>query len=253
MKAKILLLLFLFQTGLYAQTEKEITLAAASNIKGALTEIIALYAQNSNTKINVVYGASGKLTAQIVESAPFDIFIAADTHFPTILFNQKLTLNKPKVYALGKLVFWTRQTFNNDNWQRFIVQPEIKFVAIANPKTAPYGMATLEALTHYKLLGNVAPKFVYGESVMQAASFIHSGSANCGFVAKSVVLSDEMKNTGKWIEIPAKAYKPIAQSAVVLKHAAKNDKTVVFNFYHFLYSKSAQDIFTQYGYSLPKP
>ncbi len=248
---RLILLFLCFVFKVNAQ-KTSITIASASNMKNVLTEIIANYSKLNPVKVDVVYGSSGKLVAQISEGAPYDIFISADTEYPTALYTQKLTLTKPKVYALGSLVFWTlNKEADIECWEKFIQKPENKFIALPNPNLAPYGRAAVEALKRKKVYESLKNRFVIGENVSQTAQFITSGNANCGFVAKSIVLSENMLQVGKWVDVARNNYKPIYQSSVILNHAVGAKQEEIFNFYKFFLSKENKGIFEKYGYLMP--
>lgn len=106
-------------------------------------------------------------------------------------------------------------------------------------------------MKHYHLYPGIASKLVYGESIAQTNQFITTGAADIGFTAKSVVLAPNMKDKGKWIEVDSEAYKPIAQGVVVLKYAQQNHSKEALEFYNFIFSAPAQEIFKKYGYKLP--
>ena len=129
-----------------------------------------------------------------------------------------------------------------------LLSADVKKIAIANPKTAPYGVAAEEALKYYGLFDQVQGKLVYGESISQANQYITTLAADIGFTAKSVVLSDELKGKGTWVDIDRKVYSPISQAAVITKHGAETNKAASEKFYAFLYSKSAREILKKFGY-----
>ena len=234
------LLAFLFIGRVYSET---LIISASANTQYALEEIIKEFKkEHPKVKIKTVISSSGKLTAQIERGAKYDIFLSADTKYPEYLYKKGLTLTKPKVYAEGILVLWSMKHKIKG------INDILKFrkIAIPNPKTAPYGRASLEALNYYNLYNKVKNKLVYGESVSQASHYIYRKLVDGGFTAKSVVLSPKIKNKGYWIEIDRRAYKPIKQAVVILKNA--KNKEVAKEFFHYLFSKKAQTILTKYGY-----
>jgi molybdate transport system substrate-binding protein len=119
---------------------------------------------------------------------------------------------------------------------------------MANPETAPYGRAAIEAMTFYKVFDIVKDKLVYGESISQTNQYILSRSADIGFTARSIVLSSEMKGRGKWVDVDPRAYTPIQQGAVILKHGMETNKDAAQKFYNYLYSDKAKQILKKYGY-----
>jgi molybdate transport system substrate-binding protein len=127
----------------------------------------------------------------------------------------------------------------------------IKEIALANPEVAPYGRQAVNALKFYKLYDQLQKKFVLGESISQANQFISVGGADIGFTAKSVVLAPNMKDKGKWIEVDPQSYEPIAQGVIVLRYEDQNHPKEAKEFYDFLFTAPAQEIFKKYGYKLP--
>ena len=237
----------LLLTACQSKSEAKITVAVAANMHYTIKELITVYNQNHQGKIEVVSGASGKLTQQILHGAPFDIFVSADTHYPQILVEKKATLGTAKIYANGILVLWSAQKdLLPDKAGEMLANEKVKHIAIANPDTAPYGKAALSWMKARGLYENNAQKIVIGESISQASQFIASGNAEVGFTAKSIVLSAPMKNSGKWVEL--EDYPSIEQAAVLLKHAKSSDEILAKDFYDFLYSDTAKKILKQSGY-----
>src|SRR5690349_13800910 len=216
MKRFILLCHLIVFTTITTFAQTKITVAVAANMQYTLEALKAEFNKTDNTQIDVVLGASGKLTQQIMQSAPFDIFISADTAFPQKLFENKLAAEPPKVYAQGVLVLWsTKPGIKSVQDLIFLRNDSVKHIAIANPKTAPYGAAAEFALKKYDLYDRVSPKLVIGESITQASQFIATGAADAGFTAKSIVISGEMKGKGIWVELNGNDYPPIKQAAVL--------------------------------------
>jgi molybdate transport system substrate-binding protein len=228
-----------------------LTVAVAANVQYAFDELQAEFKKETGNDIKPIYGASGKFAAQILNGAPFDAFLSADMEFPEKLYQQGATTAAPRVYAYGTLVLWTMQDLDLAKWQDVLMAPTTQHIAVANPKTAPYGREAYRALTYYKLLDKLQPKIVVGESISQANQYIHSKSADIGFTAKSIVLSPEMKGQGKWIDVPSDSYQKIAQGAVILKHGEATNPKLTRQFFDFLYSAKARAIFERYGYALP--
>jgi molybdate transport system substrate-binding protein len=229
--------------------QSKLTVAVAANMQYTIQELITAFNQTNKTKIDVVLGASGKLTQQILNGAPFDIFISADAAFPQKLADNHFTLEVPKVYAQGLLVLWSvKPTVQPAKDLKLLVSPGIKSIAIANPKTAPYGSAAAAILKKYNLYSIVSSKLVTGESITQTSQFIATQNADIGFTAKAIVISNEMKGKGKWVELNPGDYPPIEQAAALLKHAHESNETEAKNFYNFLYSAKAKTIYNKFGY-----
>ncbi len=229
---------------------KSINIATAANVQFAMQEIGKAFTNESGIECNFIIGSSGKLTAQIKEGAPYDIFLSADMKYPNEIHRSGLSHISPEVYAKGELVLWTMQSINDFAIQD-LLHSDTKHIAIANPKLAPYGLAALEVLNHFNLYPQVQDKLVYGESISQVNQFVYSETAQYGFTSKSVVLSTKMKNQGKWIPLPKESYSDIKQAVVLIKREG-NTRSTSEKFYKFLFSDSAQKILTNYGYTIPE-
>lgn len=231
----------------YAQ--QKVTVAVAANMQYPMNTLKEKFEAQTKIKVEVILSSSGKLTQQIQEGAPYDVFISADTSYPQALYRKGFAATVPKVYAKGLLVLWTvKDGINLSRDLKILLDQGIKKIAIANPKTAPYGVAAEQVLKKYNLYVSVKDKLVFGESITQTNQFITSQSADIGFTAKSVVLSPEMKDKGRWVDVDLKAYTPIEQAAIILKHGAGTNKEAARKFYDYLYSKTARDVLQSFGY-----
>jgi len=243
------LIAFNLLTSFEKQPSQKVTVAVAANMQYAMKSLKQTFEKQTGITVDVIIGSSGKLTQQIEEGAPFDVFISADTKYPDELYDKKFAVAAPKIYAEGLLVLWTaRSDIKLSSNLQLLGADQIKKIAIANPKTAPYGVAAEEALKYYKIYDKVQSKLVYGESISQTNQFILTQSADIGFTAKSVVLSSEMKGKGKWVAVDTKAYTPISQAAALLQHGEENNKEAAEKFFNFLYSTSANEIYKKFGY-----
>jgi len=224
-----------------------LTIAVASNMQFAMEEIVTAFERNTNLSCATVVSSSGKLTAQISEGAPYDVFVSADMKYPEVLFRTGLTKQQPAVYAYGKLVMWSAIEGLQPSINQ-LLSPEVKHVALPNPKIAPYGIAAMEVLKHHNILESIQKKLVYGENISQTNQFIISKSAEIGFTAKSVVLSHQMNEKGSWVELDQNLYTPLAQGVVVLD----NERCRLSNqFFDFLFSPEAREILQKFGYEVP--
>lgn len=226
----------------------KIIIATAANMQPAIAEISNSFSKRSGIKCKIVVSSSGKLTAQIKEGAPYNIFISANRKYPQEIYDHKLGLTIPKIYAYGKLVLWSAIDTITPSTS-ILKNANIKHIAVANPKTAPYGAAAIESLKNYNLYNAIESKLVFGESISQTNQFITSKSASIGFTALSVVLDKKMKNIGKWVAVDTTTYSPIAQDIIVIKQNAKENKNATA-FYNYLFSKEGQEIIKKYGYSV---
>ncbi len=220
-------------------------IATSANAQFAIKEIGSIFTQETGIEVNIIQGSSGKLLAQITEGAPYDIFISADLKYPQELYRAGLATQEPSVYAYGKLVLWTSKKMEVS--LDILNQDNVFHIALANPKTAPYGLAAKQFLQHHKLFNALKEKLVFGESISQTTQFINSGAAEIGFTALSVVMSPPLKNVGHWIELDTTAYSPIAQSAVIIKTGNKSMEQAE-KFYQFLFTHKAKIILKKYGY-----
>ena len=210
-------------------------------------ELVTVFTAESGIEAEVVHGSSGKLLAQIMEGAPYDVFISADMKYPNTLFKKGKAEEKPKVYAYGKLVLWSVNG-NIVPSLGILSSDSITHIATANPKTAPYGVATEEFLRHNGIYNQVKDKLVFGEGIGQTNQFINSGAADIGFTAMSVVMSPKLKTKGKWLALDSSTYTPIAQGVVVIKKDGKNtDQAQAF--YRFLFSPKGKSVLKKYGYA----
>lgn len=228
--------------------EKKLIIAASANMQFAIQEISKAYTKQTGIDCELIIGSSGKLTAQIKEGAPFDVFVSADMKYPEELFTSGFTTNEPKIYAYGKLVLWTMIDSIKPSLY-MLKNTDIKHIAIANPKTAPYGIATVELLKNKGIYNAISSKLVFGENISQTNQFIVSKSAEIGFTAKSVVVSPKMKNKGNWIDLDKNEHSQIAQGIVVLNNRPMQKNNAEM-FYNFIQSAIAKKILADYGYAV---
>ncbi len=227
---------------------EKLMIATAANMQFPMKELVQGFTERSGIECEMVISSSGILTAQIREGAPFDIFVSADMKYPQELYKDGFTLSAPAIYAYGKLVIWTLdQDFDPSLDQ--MTSDDIRHIALANPKTAPYGLAAVEVLENAGIYEKVLKKLVFGESISQASQFVVSGAAEIGFTAKSVVLSPDIKERANWIEVNEIYYTPIAQGLVILKNGKKRINRAE-NFYDFMFSEKGKKILDKFGYSV---
>ncbi|WP_229310972.1 molybdate ABC transporter substrate-binding protein [Larkinella soli] len=238
------LFLLLMLVGVQAGAQK-VRVAVAANAQFVMEKLQEEFERQSALKLEPIVNSSGKLTAQIRQGAPFDLFLSADMAYPQALVESGQAVGKPRIYAYGVLVLWTRPELKTGANLSGLTDDRIRKIAVANPKTAPYGSVAMEVLTRQHLRSRIESKIVYAESIAQVNQYIVSGAVEAGFTAKSVVLEPGFNGKGRWAEVPGAA--PIAQGVVLLKNAAPAAR----KFYEFLFSARARAIFRQYGYRLP--
>lgn len=233
------------------QRSSPLRIAVAANVQFAIEEIEALFESETGTATEIIISSSGKLTAQIMEGAPFDVFLSADMKYADSLHNRQMAIHAPLVYAYGSLVAWTFESHPLENLQDLLLNTkEVNKIAIANPANAPYGLQTVNFFENKGILEDVKPKLVYGESIAQTNQYIHTRAVSLGFTAKSIVLSPEMSDKGTWVAIDPTFYDPIAQGVVITKYGKENHPELSKQFLSFLFSGSVQAIFKKYGYEV---
>lgn len=243
---KVLFTLLFLAGSLFA---KDINIAVAANVSYAIDELKAEFAKtNPETNVRVTLGSSGKLTAQIKNGAPYGLFMAANMKYPNALYKDKIATTKPITYAQGALAYLSVKKQDFTKGIKLLEDKNIVKIAIANPKTAPYGKAAIEAMKNAKVYKNVQSKFIFAESISQTVSYTVT-AAEIGFVAKSSLYSTKMsqyKEGVNWTPVNPKLYTPINQGIVLLKYAGNSKEYKAF--YDFILSAKAKEIFKRYGY-----
>ena len=236
----------IFMGSLYAST---ISIAVAANVSYASSELIKeFHKEYPHTKVRIILGSSGKLTAQIKNGAPYQLFMSADMKYPHLLYREKIAISEPITYANGLLAFLSTKKRDFSLGMQLLEKDSIKKIAIANPKTAPYGKATLEAFNTSGIYTKIKDKLVFAQSASAVVSYAIS-AADIGIVPKSTLFSDKMKNYKKgvnWVEVDRTLYSPIKQGIVILEKG--KDSQEVLNFYKFILSNKAKKIFKEFGY-----
>lgn len=249
MKTKLLLTLLILSTYSMAGT---IQIAVAANVSYAIDklkkEFNILY---PDTKVQVTLGSSGKLTAQIKNGAPYQLFMSANMKYPNALYSDKIAITNPLIYAQGSLAYLSNKKQDFSTGMELLKNNKIAKIAIANPKTAPYGKAAVEAMKNAGVYESIKSKYVFAESISQTVSYTVTAT-DIGFIAKSSLYSPKMshfKEGTHWADVDSKLYTPINQGIVILKEGEKNAEVKAF--YDFILSKKAQKIFRDFGYLLP--
>ena len=247
MKLHLLLAAFAASTSALAD---EVQVAVAANFTAPMQQIAAQFEKDSGHKAVLSFGATGKFYAQIVNGAPFELLLAADDETPARLEKEGQGMAGSRfTYAIGKLVLWSADPALVDGKGEVLKTGNFKHLAIANPKTAPYGAAAVETLSKLGLLASLQPRFVQGENISQTQQFIVTGNAELGFIALSQVFKDGRITGGSaWI-VPAGLYEPIRQDAVLL--AKGKDKPAAAALLAYLKGDKAKAIIRTFGYELP--
>jgi molybdate transport system substrate-binding protein len=228
----------------------EITVAAAADLQSALQEVAASFrAAHPADKVELVFGASGKLAAQLRNGAPFDLFFSADIAYPRQLQEQGIAASAPKLYAVGHLVLWSlKPELARLPLKELPNSPLLRKLAIANPEHAPYGRRAKEALVHEGVWDAMAPKLVLGENIAHTAQFVDSGAADAGIVALSLVLSPALAGKGAWTPIPADWHAPLEQGFIVSMRAKSNPLAAAFAAH--MDAPATRQIMKRYGFAL---
>jgi len=236
-----------------AQTSaSELNIAAAADLSAALKDIGDSFQKSTGIQVRLSFGASGALTQQIENGAPFDLFFSADMDYPRQLIkDNQADPSSLYQYAVGKLVLWVPADSPLDvehQGMQILLDPSVKKISIANPQHAPYGRAAVEALKHAGLYDRLADRFVMGENVSQAAQFAESGNAQAGFVALAHAAASS-KSKGKYWIVPADYYPPLAQGVVILSRSSH--KNEAGQFLTYIKTKPVSDTLQKYGFTIP--
>ena len=247
LRVAVLVAFLLASFGLRAE---EVQVAVAANFTAPMQQIATQFEKDTGHKALLSFGATGKFFAQISNGAPFEIFLAADDETPAKLEKEGLGVAGSRfTYAVGKLVLWSANPDLVDASGAVLKTGDFKHLAIANPKTAPYGAAAVEVMNKLGVLQNVQQRFVQGESIAQTHQFVYSGNAELGFVALSQVFKDGKLTGGSMWAIPANLYSPILQDAVLLNKGKGQPAAVALLAY--LKGEKARAIIKAFGYELP--
>jgi molybdate transport system substrate-binding protein len=228
----------------------EIRLAVASNFVVPVKQIAERFEADSGHRVIISAASTGKLYAQIVNGAPFDLFLAANSREPQRLEAQdRIRPGSRYTYALGVLALWSPAAGSADAEASLAFVPaERQRVAIANPRTAPYGTAAEAVLQAWGQLDVLQGRLIRGENIAQAYHFVASGNAGFGFVALSQLLDPERPPAGRYWRIDPALYPPIRQQVVILKRAA--DQPAAAAFWRYLKSAAARERIRAFGYGL---
>lgn len=240
--------------GLRAQAQPVPTVAAAADLKFALEEVAAQFEKDTGQKIRLVFGSSGTFLAQLLQGAPFHLYMSADEAFVFKLADAGKTRDRGRLYAYGRIGIIV------PSGSPLKADPELKDLAaalqdgrlqrfaIANPEHAPYGARAREVLTALGLWDAIKPKLVYGENIAQTAQFATSGSTQGGIIALSLAKAPAVAALGSFALLPERLHQPLAQRMVLVKDAPD----AVVGFYDYLAAPTAQAIMSRYGFTMPK-
>lgn len=240
--------------GNFSSAQTMITVAAASDLKFALEEVATQFEKNTGFKLRLIFGSSGNFYSQILQGAPFHIFMSADENLIFKLADSAHTTDRGKLYAFGRIGLMTPKGSiieldpELSGLRKAVENGQIKRFALANPAHAPYGMRAKEALERAGLWDRLEPFLVFGENVSQAAQFAISGSTQGGIIAYSLAIAPQVAQRGNFVLIPDSWHAPLAQRMVILRGAPDAAKS----FYEYLSTPDAQSIMMKYGFIMPK-
>jgi molybdate transport system substrate-binding protein len=228
----------------------ELRVAVASNFLLPVKELSRKFEKNTGNKVVVISASTGKLYAQIKQGAPFDVLLAADSLRPELLEKEGIGVPGSRfTYAVGRLALWSADTklfLRND--LQVLNQKNFRYLAIANPKTAPYGKAAEQVLRKNGFWDQLQTRLVRGENISQTFQFLVTGNADIGFIALSQLRRNQGQLNGYSWTVPAEWHDPIRQQAILLKRAKTNKAAK--EFLNFIKSKRVQKLIESYGYSL---
>lgn len=227
-------------------------IAAAADLRYALDDVVKAFRQrHSEARIEPTYGSSGMFYAQLVNHAPFDLYLSADVQYPRKLAEQGLILpGSDFTYADGRIVLWTGNTSGIDiahMGMDALRQPAVRHIAIANPAHAPYGRAAESALRAVGIYDAVKDKLVMGENISQTFQLAQSGAAEVGIVALSLAIAPSAAGQGRYWEVPRDAYPRIQQGGAILKWSKNSEAAQAFR--AFLLAPEGRAILKRYGFS----
>lgn len=238
----------------YAQKGAVPTLAAASDLKFAIEEVAAQFEKETGHKLRLVFGSSGNFYSQILQGAPFHLFMSADEDFVFKLADAGKTMDRGRLYGYGRIgiIVPKGSPLKADGQLKDLAAAlsdgRLARFAIANPEHAPYGARAREALQHAGLWEAIRPRLVYGENISQTAQFATSGSAQGGIIALSLARAPQIARLGEFALIPESWHKALAQRMVLTRDAPLAARA----FYDYISSPAAQAIMSRYGFTMPR-
>lgn len=245
---KFLLSLVLVALAVTPALAEQALVAVAANFVPPFREVATEFEKATGHTVQVASGSSGSFYTQIKNGAPFDVFFSADNERPKLLEEEGLGVKGSRfTYAIGRLVLWSPDP-SLVKGEDALRSASFKHLAIANPKSAPYGVAAMQAMQKLGVWESVQPRLVLGESLGQTIGFIESGNAELGFLALSQVMDPKMKGTGGRWDVPSTLHEPIKQDVVLLTKGKNNP--AANGLMEFIGGPQARAIIERYGYEL---
>ncbi|WP_234451766.1 molybdate ABC transporter substrate-binding protein [Pseudomonas sp. MF6776] len=240
-------LLAVFAIG--AAQADEVQVAVAANFTAPIQAIAADFEKDTGHKLVAAYGATGQFYTQIKNGAPFEVFLSADDTTPEKLEREGDTVKGSRfTYAVGTLALWSAKDGYVDTKGEVLKKNEYQHLSIANPKTAPYGLAATQVLEKLKLTEATKTKIVEGQNITQAYQFVSTGNAELGFVALSQIYKEGKVTSGSAWMVPASLHDPIKQDAVILSKG--KDNAAAKALVEYLKGPKAAAVIKSYGYQL---
>ncbi|WP_371325530.1 molybdate ABC transporter substrate-binding protein [Dechloromonas sp. ZY10] len=229
----------------------EVSVAVAANFTGPIQVLAPLFERETGHKLQAAFGATGKFYAQISNGAPFEVLLAADDETPARLLKEGQGVpGSAYTYAVGRLVLWSPDDKLIDERGEVLRKGAFRHLALANPKTAPYGLAAQQTMARLGVLETLRPRFVQGENIAQTHQFVSTGNAELGFVAYSQVIKNGRIGGGSGWLVPAEFHDPIRQDALLLHKGRHNPAAQAW--LAFLKGDAAQTVIRSFGYELPR-
>lgn len=238
----------LLSTTLLPAQNKTLRIAAAADLQPVLPALVTNFEKASGDTVTISYASSATLATQVLNGAPYDLFLAANRAFPQKIVDAKLAIEtQPDMYAEGTLVLWVRRGifFGAQISMQSLTDARIHHIAVADPVHAPYGAAAMAAIHSLGLASELQQKLVYAENIAQAAQFGQSGNADAALISKTLAITPTMQQAGRFIPVPRNAYQPIEQCAVVMRNAT--GKQTALDFLHYMHSDAARLLLASHG------
>lgn len=230
----------------YADT---LHIASASNFKPVLEQLITHFSKNTGHKVHASYGSSGKIFLQIQHGAPYDLFLSADAHKPSLLVRSGYAKEAFKrTYAIGRLALWSNKRGTQLQDGKFLHTKKLTRLALADKKLAPYGLASEEVLKNLSAMRSTRQRWVIAHSAIQAFHFVSSGNVDAGFVPISHLISQGIPFDEQVWPVPNSLHSPVLQDMVLLTKA--EDNPIAIQFWSFILSKNAKELISSYGYDI---
>jgi molybdate transport system substrate-binding protein len=234
-----------------AGSAESLSVAVAANMMPVMEELRRGFLAESGVDLVLMPGASGKFVPQIENGAPFDLFLSADMEFPERLYRDGFAAAKPDRYARGTLILWTLGKIDLSKGLSGLEDASVVKIALADPRTAPYGRQAETALKAAGVRDAVSAKLVYGESLGQVNQFITTRAADVGFTSRSAVETPEWKGKGAWREVDRSLYTPIDQGLVILARGARSGGRAARRLRSYILGAKGRAVLKRYGYLLP--